>query len=221
MAPSYKSSEYINDSDSDLSEEEIKEYEPPRHFNKVSASKSSSSDFPSGLKDKEIWLIKTPRGFPIKELKKLPISFTNDGNESFKVSNLSYQVNEDLNADVGDSNNKHTIFTQKKKSYKPVSGKISRFYSIHEVVQIPEINLDKVVVPRENVEKIKRLRMRHFPTGYGADDYEFEDEEEEDDVDAGKVLKKAKTDEKEPKEKKHKKDKKDKKEKKKSKKEKH
>lgn len=39
--------------------------------------------------------------------------------------------------------------------------------------------------------------MRHFPTGYGADDYQFDKEEEEeeeeesenDDVEAGKVLK--------------------------------
>ena len=113
-----------------------------------------------------------------------------------KVNNLSYQVTEDLGASASDTNNKHTIFSLKR-SFRPLGEKISRFYSIHEVVDIPEIQLDKVVVPRQNVPKIKKLRMRHFPTGYGADDYQFDKEEEEeeeeesenDDVEAGKVLK--------------------------------
>ena len=146
---------------------------------------------------------KNSQGFPLTDLKKLPISFSGKSAESFKVNNLSYQVTEDLGASASDTNNKHTIFSLKR-SFRPLGEKISRFYSIHEVVDIPEIQLDKVVVPRQNVPKIKKLRMRHFPTGYGADDYQFDKEEEEeeeeesenDDVEAGKVLKKAKVEEK-------------------------
>ena len=147
---------------------------------------------------------KTPKGFPLTDLKKLPISFSGKSAESFKVNNLSYQVTEDLGASASDTNNKHTIFSLKKK-FQTTREKISRFYSIHEVVDIPEIQLDKVVVPRQNVPKIKKLRMRHFPTGYGADDYQFDKEEEEeeeeeesenDDVEAGKSFKKAKVEEK-------------------------
>ncbi|RCK63656.1 DNA-directed RNA polymerase I subunit RPA34 [Candida viswanathii] len=234
MAPSYKSTEYVHDSDlsSSEDEEEIKEFTPPRNFNKFSSS-SSSGKFPSSLKGKEVWLIKTPKGFPLKDLKTLSLAKKNKGNEAIKVNKVSYKVDEDFDID-NDSNNKHTIFASKKSGFKPIDAKISRFYSIHEVVKIPKIDLDKVVVPRANVQKIKKLRMRHFPTGYGAKDYQFDDEEEEDDVSAGKVLKKAKVEskqdeeieevkekkpKKEKKEKKDKKDKKDKKEKKKSKKE--
>ena len=50
-------------------------------------------------------------------------------------------------------------------------------------------------MPRENVQKVKKLRMRHFPTGYGAKDYQIdgaqEEESEDEDVSSGKVLKKA------------------------------
>ena len=56
MAPSYKSSEYIDDSDSELSSEE-REYEPP-NFQKVTPE---SKEFSSNLKGKEVWLIKLPK----------------------------------------------------------------------------------------------------------------------------------------------------------------
>ena len=58
---------------------------------------------------------KTPKGFPLTDLKKLPISFSGKSAESFKVNNLSYQVTEDLGASASDTNNKHTIFSLKKK----------------------------------------------------------------------------------------------------------
>ena len=41
MAPSYKSSEYIDDSDSELSSEE-REYEPPKNFQKLLQNPKSS-----------------------------------------------------------------------------------------------------------------------------------------------------------------------------------
>lgn len=226
MAPSYKSSEYVHDSDSELSssgEEEIKEYVPPRNYNKFSSS-SSNGKFPSSLKGKEVWLIKAPKGFPLKDLKTLSVAKKNKGNESIKVNKISYKIDEDFDID-NDSNNKHTLFASKKAGFKPIDAKISRFYSIHEVVKIPSIDLDKVVVPRENVQKVKKLRMRHFPTGYGAKDYQIdgaqEEESEDEDVSSGKVLKKARVeskpqaeDEEDIKEKKTKKDKKEKKDKK-------
>ncbi|KAG5421285.1 RPA34 [Candida metapsilosis] len=228
MAPTnYKSSEYVDDSD--LEEDQVQPFEPPKHYHKLS---HSSKSLPK-TKDKEIWLIKTPKNFPLEKLKTLPIAFTkNRVAESFEVSGSSYQVEEELSPASSSSiiptteiNNKHTIFKAKHNSFKPTDLKISRFYNIKEVVNIPQIDFDKARVPRENVAQLKRLRMRHYPTGYSEKDFDITYDDDFDE-EAGKSIKKVKVDEvqeqkhseskhhKEKKEKKDKKDKKDKKEKK-------
>lgn len=226
MAPSIKSDKYVNeDVSSDESGDEA--FQPPKHFNKVTTSKS----FKVG--DKEIWLIKTPKGFPLHKVKTLPVSFTSSsihsGAEPFKIDSSEYQVNED----VLDGDNELRKFSLISKN-KIVKGKhFDRFYNIREVVQIPEIDFDKVTVARKNVRPVSRLRMRHFPTGYSAGDYDeanpelisdkeevFESEEETIDIshitkdEAGKAIKKAKLSDDSKSKKDKKKDKKEKKEKK-------
>ncbi|RLV94566.1 DNA-directed RNA polymerase I subunit RPA34 [Spathaspora sp. JA1] len=228
MSKVYKSSEYI--SESDLSDDEEVKYQPPKHYH-LQESKAKL-DIKS-IKDKEIWLIKTPKGFPLSELKTLPISFTATSvkqlHDPLKLKNgSSFSVDEELlvNPETG-SVGKHSVFiksSSKNNKLKPCGLDISRMYNIRELVKIPEINYDDVVIPRENVPKIENLRMRHFPTGYGAGDYKFEEEDavatETKSVKRDREEDSKSEPEKEHKEKKHKKEKKEKKDKKKSKKDK-
>ena len=233
---SYKSSEYVQDSDSDSDTDN--QFEPPKNFHKVSNSASTPFPIASTVSNKEIWLIKAPKGFPINDLKSLPVSFTstsiNNGPAPVKVKGQSFQINEELLVEDATENRKYSILvnTKKNSSFIPLeSQNIARFYNVRETVKIPKIDLEKVVIPRVDVEKVEDLRMRHFPTGYGAESYEeasvipatTKRRAEGDD----KETKRSKTEEspkkkskKEKKEKKEKKDKKDKKEKK-EKKEKH
>ncbi|ODV76925.1 RNA polymerase I, subunit RPA34.5, partial [Suhomyces tanzawaensis NRRL Y-17324] len=163
--PAYKSSEYVNESDSEV---EDVEFQAPKHFSKISSG--SNLDFSD---EKEIWLIKAPKGFPIKNLKSLPVSFTatsiSNGPETFKAEHNNkkgtYQINEEL-LSAQSENRKNAVFVRGKKTFKVLKGEVSRFYNIRETILIPEIDIDKVVQPRKDVKKIKNLRMRHFPTGY-------------------------------------------------------
>lgn len=226
MAPSIKSDKYVND---DVSSDESgdESFQPPKHFSKVNTSKSFKV---SG--DKEVWLIKTPKGFPLSKLKTLPVSFTSTsiyaGAEPFKVDSTKYQVNEE----VFGSENELRKFSLISKDKIVKDKHFDRFYNIRELVQIPEINFEKVNVARKNVKPITKLRMRHFPTGYAAGDYdeanpelvsdkdEVESEDETINIshitkdDSGKVTKKAKVSEESKAKKEKKKEKKEKKEKK-------
>ena len=214
---SLKSDKVVYDSESG-SEYEDKAFEPPKHFRKIAIPTPQTT-----AQNKEIWLIKTPRGFPVSELKTLPVSFTatkvkNDGVKPFKVQNSDFQVNEEhFSADTA----KYHIVNNEL-----LNKKIDRFFTIREVVRVPEINYDVMVEPRKDVEKATDLRMRHFATGYAAKDFKEAHPIPEPRLDAdGKVVKRAKVaienseqkedeESKDKKEKKEKKDKKDKKEKK-------
>lgn len=219
-----KSDQYVYDSESGLEYEDTG-FEPPKHYEKLPIPATDVS-----VEDKEVWLIKTPKGFPISKLKKLPVSFTsykvsNNGVPKFEVEGLHFQVNEDH---FSSETAKYNILRKNL-----MNRRFDRFYTIREVVELPEIDFDTVVKPREDVKKIEGLRMRHFPTGYSEKDYDgITLLESRIDAD-GKVIKKAKTSgsestdvdkekekKKEKKEKKQNKEKKEKKEKKKEKKEK-
>lgn len=211
-----KSEEFVYDSESG-SEYEHEQYQPPKHFEKATLPASSAS-----VEGKEIWLIKTPKGFPISKLKTLPVSFTaskvsNEGIAKVDVEGHQFQVNEDLFAS---ETAKYTVLRKDL-----INKRFDRFYTIREVVDLPAIDYNVAIKEREDVEKIPNLRMRHFPSGYSARDYDeakvLESRLDED----GKVIKKVKVemdkkdkkdkkDKREKKEKKDKKDKKDKKEKK-------
>lgn len=218
MAAAHKSNEYVDDSGSE-SDGEI-EFQPPKHFHKSKPASSVKIQ-----NDKEIWLIKTPKGFPLKNLKTLPVSFTatsiSNGPSRFNLNQKNFQVNEELLGTDTESSKYAVLTNENKKNFKIVGQDISRFYNIRESVDIPSIAMDEVVKPRKNIKEIKNLRMRHFPTGYGAEDFDeakpqggdvnASDTDSEDD---GKIVKKAKIEEKSKSDKKDKKEKKETKEKK-------
>ena len=198
MSPTnYKSSEYVDDSDLEDIEEQV--FEPPKHYHKLS---HPSKSLPKA-KDKEIWLIKTPKDFPLEKLKTLPIAFTkNRVAEPFDIVGSTYQVEEELSSTSASTiipsteiNNKHTIFKAKHDSFRPTDLKISRFYNIKEVVNIPQIDFDKSRIPREDVPQLKRLRMRHFPTGYGEKDFKVTYDDDDSDVEEGKAVKRTRKEE--------------------------
>lgn len=206
MAPERKSEEFVYDSESG-SEYEDNGFVPPKNFNKIPMLKPQAS-----LENKEVWLIKAPKGFPLSKLKTLPVSFTstkvsNNGVKPFELEGNSFQINEERFAS---DSAKYTIIHEDL-----LNKKIDRYYTVRQVVKIPEIDLKKVVRPREDVPKQEDLKMRHFPTGYAASNYDEAQPIAESRLDEdGKVIKKMRLSEKTEKEKMEKKEKTEKKEKK-------
>lgn len=161
-----KSKEYVSDSESE------NEYEPPKGFK----PQQFGPGFVEAAKDKEIWLIKAPKGFAMDELKKLPVSFTatsiKKGPTPFTQNDVVYTVNEEL-LTTENAPSKYTVLAGRKNGgLVSTSAKVNRFYNIRETVSIPKIDFDAARVPRKDVEEVEGLRMRHFPTGYDADDFE-------------------------------------------------
>ncbi|KAG7733122.1 hypothetical protein KL948_001625 [Ogataea haglerorum] len=203
------SKERVVDSDSDLSDQELRGFQPPLGFKKVEDLEIVGRLSPKNLKNKEIWLIQVPSDLNIKKLKKLPVNLGVGRTTEFKVKDTDYALNEDIAATEQDVlKRRYKIMSaQNKKSLQPVPKlEISRFYSVSEKVKIPEINYGKVVTQRRDVEQHLDLRMRHFPTGYGKDNYE--EAKKEDKSVATPNPQKRKSEDSSKKEKKHKKDKK-------------
>ena len=184
------------------------------------------------LDKKEIWLIKTPKGFNFDKLQQLPIS------SNFKVDSKQFIIQEDLtgiNSNSKASNSdKYSLIVPKsnKKAFKINNGlKINKFFNVKESVEIPNIQYGKVVKKRKDVRVIKGLKPQHFATGYDRTeedvtsdvDEEEDDEEPNEKVDKDgdvetedvktekKEVKKEKKEKKENKQKKQKKHKKEKK----------
>ena len=224
-----KSDKYVNDSGSDLEGEE-ETYVAPKNYHKYDLrSKFEPRD------NREIWLIKTPKGFPIEKLQTLPVSFgltskngLNTSAATFKVENRSFQLYEESFAAESEAH-KYSILGHKgENQLEPVEKTIDRFYNISEKIAIPDINYEKVVIPRKDVEKIDGLVMKHYPTGYGASDFEEArapkrtashsengtHKKRKTESESGEKEKKEKKDKKEKKEMKEKKEKKEKKDKK-------
>lgn len=202
MAPSHKSDERVYDSESGSDYEDV-QFEPPKGFTKVQLQA------PKLMGDKEVWLIKTPKGFPLEKLKTLPVSFTstkvrNDGVRPLELDGTKYQVNEEL---FSADNDKYAVVNEE------FRGKtIDRYYTVREIVDVPKIDHEAVTVPRKDVEKIEGLKMRHFATGYGARDFDEAQPIVELRLDDdGRVIKKAKVVAEEKEEEKEKKEKKEKK----------
>lgn len=212
MAPKHKSEEFVYDSESGSDFEDVG-FEAPKHYEKVPLLTPNAK-----LDNKEIWLIKAPKGFPVSKLKTLPVSFTsskvsNSGVKPFELEGKNFQVNEET---FSSDSAKYSIIHEDL-----LNKKIDRYYTVRQVVKIPEIDFGKAIRPRQDVPKEENLRMRHFPTGYSANNYEEAQPLPESRLDEdGKVIKKMKIEpasekkhKKEKKEKKEKKDKKDKKKK--------
>ncbi|KAH3666039.1 hypothetical protein OGAPHI_004228 [Ogataea philodendri] len=201
------SNERIFDSDEDLSGSENEVFQAPRGFKKVKDMSSIKALTPQNLKNKEVWLIQVPSDFNVKKLKKLPVNFNLGENTDFNLKGTDYTLHEDLlAAEESTLKKKYKIMSaQDKDKLQPVTDlRISRFYSISEKVKIPEIDYSKVVSQRKDVKQHDDLRMRHFPTGYGSNDYEEAKKEQT----KTSSPKKRKSEDSPKKDKKHKKDKK-------------
>jgi DNA-directed RNA polymerase I subunit RPA34 len=198
MAKKIISEEVIIDSDAGLTtdseverdlEEKAVEFIAPKKYTKKIDNKKPKILENLGKKE-QIWLIKLPKDVDISSITKIPIgsSSSNNNNNSssseFEINGKYYNIIEDdskTNSKLGkNGNGKFQIFlpNEKNNNTKFNSSKndneinITKFLDIVEKVKIPEINYNKVVIQRTNVEKQENLRMRHFPTGYYIKDYE-------------------------------------------------
>ncbi|ODV64564.1 DNA-directed RNA polymerase I subunit RPA34 [Ascoidea rubescens DSM 1968] len=168
-----KSQEYIGDSDSELDNNDQYVFHPPTNYVQV---KNFNSISPSHLKDKQIWLIKTPKNFSFKTIKKLPVNFGKQASV-LDFNDKSYKLKENSfnsTAEPFTSSLKYRILlpASSDNTLKIQSDlEINKFFTISESVPIPEINYDKVIKPRKDVKKIKNINMRNFPSGYGLHDY--------------------------------------------------
>lgn len=218
---SIKSDKYVHESDD--SDEEDYSYTPPKHYKSITGKDVD-------LNGKQVWLIKYPKNLNVSNLPSLPINSNgssilniheNDESKDSSIDKMSkpfsYQISEEING------GNYQIFVNDSQKFKTKNIKIDRVYNIRESTVIPQIDLNKVKKPRKNVPVVKGLRMRHFPTGYSAEDYieaqssqKLDDEiiETDDQKQDTKDDKKHKKDKKDKKDKKEKRDKKDKKHKK-------
>lgn len=200
---STKSNQYINalDLESD-SDSESYEYQAPKHFKPVE-TKSSKTSHKISKPNKSLYLIKYPKSLPIGSLKALSATITQDS-KSYGV--IQSPQTKDLQ--------KYKVFV----NGKVVEKNIDKFLTINESVSLPTYDIDEVKIPRSDVPKVTGLKMRHFPSGYGAQDF-FEEGTDNTDtthhspIESEHKHKKQKKEKKEKSEKKDKSKKKEKKEK--------
>ncbi|AET39957.1 DNA-directed RNA polymerase I subunit RPA34 Ecym_5185 [Eremothecium cymbalariae DBVPG len=193
-------------------------YKQCQHLNKFNK--------PSKADKKEVWLLKVPKSLDISKLKTLPIDFTGDAPSELSLGDRKYLLREDLlqeDQQAQDSKgNKFSIMVPNNEDNLTVDCKLSiaKFFNVSEAVDIPAIQYDQIRTPRQDVLKVTGLKMRHFATGYNAEDFDIDEEKRLSDGEPptkkykksheGKKEKKEKK-EKKHKEKKEKKDKRDKK----------
>lgn len=204
------SKEYVSDSDSET--EAVPEFKVPNDYKKCKHLKKFNIDIKKKSKDQEVWLINVPAAMDISKLKTLPVNFK--GTSSVNIDDESYEIEQSIN---NDNTNLSLLIPDETRESLTVCSKdnrpiqFDRIINISESKSIPNIQYDKVKVPRKDVQKVDGLIMRHFATGYDAKDFGVEETQ---------IEKKRHADEdsespsKKKKEKKEKKDKKKKKEKK-------
>ncbi|KAA8903410.1 hypothetical protein TRICI_005700 [Trichomonascus ciferrii] len=156
-------------------------------------------------KGKELWLIQLPPKLDLEKVKTLKL----DG--SFKIDKKSYVLEE------SGQTQSVTTLTPSGDELK-VGQPVSKSFTLREHFEIPEIDYEKVVVPKPVVQQKDDLRMRYFPPS-GAESSSSPSAKratknvDEENADEEPSPKKHKKEKKEKKEKKDKKDKKDKKKK--------
>lgn len=143
-------------------------------------------------KGKELWLIQLPPKFELENVKTLKL------NGSFKIGQSSYVLEES-----GQTQNVSTLVPNGDEL--KVGQPVSKSFTLRQNFEIPEINYEKVVVPKPVVQQKEGLRMRYFPPS-GAEPTQS--------TESSAAKRVAKDDDEEPSPKKHKKDKKEKKDKK-------
>ena len=183
MAKQILSNEFVSDSDSEETshnEFRVPHYEVPKDYKKLKHLKSVPLLNNSVDKDHELWLFKVPKNLDISKIKSLPL----DGHSQFQVHDKIFKV--ELNNSEAQNDSNMTILAfdnnDKNKGILKILNKKNRvlnfnkIFTINYTTNIPDIQYDKIKVPRENVPIIEGLKVRHFATGY---DEEGEEEEEE------------------------------------------
>lgn len=209
------SREYISESEDENGEETV-EFAPPSGFSKCKHLKK----FHKKKEDEQLWLIKVPASLNIANLKSLPLDFGGkEGSEAVIRSDegRSYNVSEDVTQREGQDHSNLTLLVPDESRESLAAGRVKhkslefdRVFSISEVASIPDIDYEKVRVPRSDVVKVEGLKVKHFATGY---DEEQGDSKKRSAPESAEEPSK-KHSKKDKKDKKAKKDKKDKKEKK-------
>ncbi|GMM27695.1 DNA-directed RNA polymerase I subunit [Martiniozyma asiatica (nom. inval.)] len=235
MAKAAISEEYIIDSDADMSTDSEAEQEAQKNAVKSAISLPKgykpmngklSSEISTLLKsvkseDKELVLIKIPKGFDFTQLKNQKLDLDLPENETISTKSGNFSIVEEPDR----PSSKFNVLTPSKENageFKTLKINVEKIYSLYPKVTIPSINYENERVPRKDVETVDGLRMRHFPTGYDIEDFKEASmweipgknsdnlkrkSLEEGDEDSAKKHKKSKKDKKEKKDKKKKKSK--------------
>lgn len=179
MAKQVLSNEFVSDSDSEetsYNEFRVPHFEVPKDYKKLKHLKNVPLLNNSTDKDHELWLFKVPKNLEISKMKSLPL----DGNSQFQIDERVFKIELNdletqnssnmtiLSADKNDKNNDILKILNKKNKIL----NFDKIFTINYTKNIPDIQYDKIKVPRKNVPKIEGLKVRHFATGY-------EEEEEE------------------------------------------
>lgn len=174
------SREYVSDSDVENEEESVA-FTPPSDYKKCKHLKK----FHKKKAEEQLWLIKLPANLDISKLKTLPIDFRGDKSSDAVItvegenSERHYNINEDVTQQEDhDNSNLSLLIPDDSRDSLCISGDkeqslaFDRVFTVSEVASIPGIDYEKLRIPRSNVVKVEGLKMRHFPTGYDAKDYE-------------------------------------------------
>lgn len=192
--------------DTQANESEI--FSPPSDYKRVKHLKK----FHKKKNDEELWLIKLPRSLDVSKLKTLPLDL-NGHEQTMSIEegsddNTQYSIGEDKTQRGGqDSSNLSLLVPEENRESLKVSGhgnslKFDKIFSVRKTAQIPNIDYEKLTVPRSNVVKIEGLRRRHYASGYGPED-EDEEENTKDDVKEDDTSKEEHAEHKSKKHKKH------------------
>ncbi|SCW03195.1 LAFE_0G05094g1_1 [Lachancea fermentati] len=89
--------------------------------------------FPSG--EKELWLIRAPKGLDLSKLKELPVDFVGDGKSVFQSQGQDFEVKEEANSEQ----NGLVVLIPGEDKQTLVGGRdVSRVFSINEYVDLAQ-----------------------------------------------------------------------------------
>ena len=181
MAKQVLSNEFVSDSDSEetsYNEFRVPHFEVPKDYKKLKHLKnvplfSNNNNNNSTDKDHELWLFKVPKDLDISKIKSLPL----DKESQFQVDGRNFKIELD-DLETRNNSNMAILSTDKDDILKILNKKhqivnFNKIFTINYTTNIPNIQYDKIKVPRQNVPRIEGLKVRHFATGY------YEEEEEE------------------------------------------
>lgn len=125
-------------------------FEPPADYKKINLN--------SKPKGEELWLVQLPPKVDLSQIKSLNL------NDTFKIGKKTYSVE-----DSEQTRKVNTLVPKDESNGEELKmGKsISRTLTLTQQFEIPEIDYDKVTVPKPVVEQKQGLQMRYYPTGYG------------------------------------------------------